>query len=96
MIKLGELDTSLEDVNGYLQQVEDELSELDNVHGDPKYLETHIKKLKVLCHSYIFAAGTLCLKSTSGYVTDVMLLCLKLSNHAKRGSNSCFERIVFW
>lgn len=48
MIKLGELDTSLEDVNGYLQQVEDELSELDLVHGDPKYLETHIKKLKVL------------------------------------------------
>ena len=47
MIKLGELDTSLEDVNGYLQQVEDELSELDHVHGDPKYLETHIKKLKV-------------------------------------------------
>lgn len=47
MIKLGELDTSLEDVNGYLQQVEDELSQLDNVHGDPKYLETHIKKLKV-------------------------------------------------
>jgi len=47
LIKLGELDTSLEDVNGYLQQVEEELSDLDNVHGDPKYLETHIKKLKV-------------------------------------------------
>lgn len=47
LIKLGELDTSLEDVNGYLTQVEDELSELDHVHGDPKYLETHIKKLKV-------------------------------------------------
>ncbi|XP_067934591.1 microtubule-actin cross-linking factor 1, isoforms 6/7-like isoform X2 [Watersipora subatra] len=48
LIKLGELDTSLEDVNGYLQQVEDELSDLDHVHGDPKYLETHIKKLKMV------------------------------------------------
>lgn len=52
LLKLGELDTSLEDVNGYLQQVEDELSELDNVHGDPKYLETHIKKLKVCSPMY--------------------------------------------
>lgn len=53
LIKLGELDTSLEDVNGYLQQVEDELSELDHVHGDPKYLETHVKKLKVRCYQIL-------------------------------------------
>ena len=44
---MGEVEHALDDVIGYLSQTEADLQNLDNVFGDPKYIETHLKKLQV-------------------------------------------------
>lgn len=46
-MKLGEIDHALDDIIGYLTQTEVDLQDLDNVFGDPKFIETHLKKLQV-------------------------------------------------
>ena len=48
MVHLGELDQAMDDVNGFLSQTECDLQQLDYVYGDPKYIETHLKKLQLL------------------------------------------------
>ncbi len=47
LVTLGEVDHALDDVIGLLQQTESDIQEMDNVFGDPKYIEIHLKKLQV-------------------------------------------------
>lgn len=47
MVRLGEIDRALDDMNGFLQQTECDLQELDDIYGDPKFIETHLKNLQV-------------------------------------------------
>lgn len=47
LIELGEVDHALEDVMGLLQQVETDLIKLDQVYGDPRYIEVHLRKVEV-------------------------------------------------
>ena len=46
-MRLGEIDRALDDMNGFLQQTECDLQELDDIYGDPKFIETHLKNLQV-------------------------------------------------
>ena len=48
LVTLGEVDHALDDVLGFLQQVECDLQALDYIHGDPKYIETHLKKISLI------------------------------------------------
>ena len=48
LLTLGEVDHALDDVTGFLQQVECDLQALDYVHGDTKFIETHLKKLSLI------------------------------------------------
>ena len=47
LVDLGDVEHSLDDTIGYLQQVESDLQHLDYVYGDPHVIETHIKKVQV-------------------------------------------------
>ena len=47
IVRLGEIDRALDDMNGFLQQTECDLQELDDIYGDPKFIETHLKNLQV-------------------------------------------------
>jgi len=47
LVDLGDVEHSLDDTIGYLQQVETDLQHLDLVYGDPHFIETHIKKVQV-------------------------------------------------
>ena len=46
-VDLGDVEHSLDDTIGYLQQVETDLQHLDHVYGDPHFIESHIKKVQV-------------------------------------------------
>lgn len=48
LVTLGEIDHALDDIVGFLQQVECDLQQLDFIYGDPKYIETHLKKLNLV------------------------------------------------
>ena len=48
MVKLGEIEQSLDEIVGFLSQTECDLQQLQYVYGDPKYVETHLKKLQLL------------------------------------------------
>ncbi|KAL3854344.1 hypothetical protein ACJMK2_013617, partial [Sinanodonta woodiana] len=45
-IKIGDLDNAMSDAILVLQNSDQELASLENVNGDPKCLETHMKKLQ--------------------------------------------------
>ena len=47
-MKLGEVEQALDDHIGFLAQTEVDLQDLQDVCGDPKYVETHLKKLKLV------------------------------------------------
>jgi len=47
LVRLGEIDQALDDMNGFLQQTECDLQQLDDIYGDPKFIETHLKNLQV-------------------------------------------------
>jgi len=47
LIELGEVDHSLEDVMGLLTQVETDFVKLDQVYGDPRFIEVHLRKVEV-------------------------------------------------
>jgi len=47
LVDLGDVQHSLDDTIGYLQQVETDLKHLDYVYGDPHVIEAHIKKVQV-------------------------------------------------
>jgi hypothetical protein len=47
LVELGELDHSVEEVLGLLQQTESDFQQLEFVYGDPKYIETHLRKIQV-------------------------------------------------
>lgn len=47
LVKLGELDHALDDVVGFLTQAEQELTQLDDVNGDHKHIESNLRKLQV-------------------------------------------------
>ena len=37
----------MDDIIGFLQQTESDLQTMEDVFGDPKLIETHLKKLQV-------------------------------------------------
>ena len=47
MVHLGEVDLVLEEVSGFLQQTEYDLQQLDDIYGDPRFIETHLKNVQV-------------------------------------------------
>jgi len=47
LMDLSDVEHSLDDTIGYLQQVETDLQQLDDVYGDPHFIETHIKNVQV-------------------------------------------------
>ena len=47
MVRLGELDHAMDDVIEVLQKTQNDLQQLEDVYGDPKFVETHLKKLQV-------------------------------------------------
>ena len=47
LVDLGDVQHSLDDTIGYLQQVETDLKQLDYVYGDPHVIEANIKKVQV-------------------------------------------------
>ena len=48
MVRLGEVDQAMDEVIGFLSQTECDLQQLQYVYGDPKYVETHLKKLQLV------------------------------------------------
>ena len=44
---MGEVDHAMDDVIGFLQQTETELQALDDIYGDPRYIETYLRKIQV-------------------------------------------------
>ena len=48
LVTLGEIDHALDDILGFLQQVEYDLQQLEYIYGDPKCIETHLKKLNLV------------------------------------------------
>lgn len=48
MVTLGEVDHAMDDIIEFLTKTEEELQELDDVYGDPKYIEAHLKKLQMM------------------------------------------------
>ena len=52
-MSLGEVDHAMDDIIGLLQQTESDLQEMDDIYGDPKLIETHLKKLQVLKLLYL-------------------------------------------
>ena len=47
LVDLSDVEHSLDDTIGYLQQVETDLQQLNDVSGDPHFIEMHIKKVQV-------------------------------------------------
>ncbi|XP_074648651.1 uncharacterized protein LOC141904089 [Tubulanus polymorphus] len=45
LIQVGEIDSAMDDMIGMLQDAEDRLSQLNQVYGDPKCVEIHLKNL---------------------------------------------------
>ncbi|CAH1789990.1 unnamed protein product, partial [Owenia fusiformis] len=48
MVRLGETEHALDDIIGYLQEMEQEVINLDDVYGDPRSVEEHLRKLQML------------------------------------------------
>ena len=46
-IELGEVDSTMDDILGLVQQVEVDIADYANVYGDPLYIELHICKIEV-------------------------------------------------
>ena len=46
-MKVGEIDHAMDDIIGYLTQMEADLAGVDNIYGDPRFIEIHMKKLQV-------------------------------------------------
>ena len=56
-MRLGEVDHAMDDIIGQLQQTEADLQLMEDVNGDPKYIETHLKKIHVCIQlSVLFGA----------------------------------------
>lgn len=47
LIELGEIDHAVEDVMGLLQQIESDLVHFNEVYGDARHIELHLKKVEV-------------------------------------------------
>lgn len=47
LVELGQLDQTLDDVIGLLQQMESDVQLLDNIYGDPNFIEMHQTNLRV-------------------------------------------------
>ena len=70
LIELGEVDHAIEDVIGYLQQVETDLQKVNQVYGDSCYIEIHLKKIEVCCISL-----------NSGYVIAIWEIWINFCSH---------------
>jgi len=46
-LQIGEVEAGLDDAINNLRESNQELESYDDIMGDPKYLETHVKKLQV-------------------------------------------------
>ncbi len=47
LVELGEVDHAMDEVIGFMQEVESELHGLDDIYGDPRHIETYLKKIQV-------------------------------------------------
>jgi len=47
LVDLDDVEHSLDDTIGYLQQVETDLHQLDQVYGDPHFIDAHINRVQV-------------------------------------------------
>jgi hypothetical protein len=57
-VKVGEVDRSMDDVIATLDQLQDDIKNQEDVTGDPKHLETILRKLQVKVKSIIFSQLT--------------------------------------
>ncbi|CAD5120159.1 DgyrCDS8736 [Dimorphilus gyrociliatus] len=48
LVAIGELDHSLDDILGQLQQTEADLQEMGDVYGDPRHIESQLRKLRII------------------------------------------------
>ncbi len=48
LVTLGEVDHAMDDIIEFLTRTEEELQELDDVYGDPKFIEAHLRKLGMM------------------------------------------------
>lgn len=46
-LKVGEVNQAMEDIITSLDQTQNELNDVDDIKGDPKFMETHLRKLQV-------------------------------------------------
>ncbi|KAK3083433.1 hypothetical protein FSP39_022457, partial [Pinctada imbricata] len=69
-LKLGELESGMDDAVSNLQHIHQELENYDDVKGDPKCLETHMKKLQLL-HNDLRAQDKAC-KKLNAAVADIL------------------------
>ena len=51
LIEIGEVDHAVEDVLGVLQQAETDLVQFNDVYGDPRHIEIHLRKIEVMAKS---------------------------------------------
>lgn len=47
LVAIGELDHSLDDILGQLQQTESDLQEMGDIYGDPRHIESQLRKLRI-------------------------------------------------
>jgi len=65
-VDLSDVEHSLDDTIGYLQQVETDLQQLDHVYGDPHFIESHINNVQVCVTSHCWRI--LCLVSLVNFL----------------------------
>ncbi|ELT90303.1 hypothetical protein CAPTEDRAFT_205084 [Capitella teleta] len=75
LVELGELDHSVEEVLGLLQQTESDIQQLEFVYGDPKYIETHLRKIQMV------------LKDLQNQEPVIKKLCAAIDQHADRSGS---------
>ena len=59
LVTLGELDHAIDDVLGFLQETEAEMQQMDDIYGDPKCIESYLKKIHVSNLVYLSLQSTL-------------------------------------
>lgn len=48
LVQLGEVNHAIDDIIGYLNQMEEDLNQLDKIYGDPGHVILHLRKIQVL------------------------------------------------
>lgn len=48
LVQLGEVNHAIDDIIGYLNQMEDDLNQFDKIYGDPGHVILHLRKIQVV------------------------------------------------